>query len=527
MDDINGTAAMGQRLGADGAEQLLKRAEMVCEWERKRIELVNQPALAARKAQFAIALEDVHLLKERLYHSEPAGNQRVLRGKITILWVIASVLMVSGFVLSLLTLEPYRLGLKGVVYCIGIAIVAPFLVHHTLDLLSNETVKRVATILACLAALASIVLLAAVRGNLMAQQVRQDSTSVVIEGEEDPSRGTSTKNSFYEDTVPLLQLVMALLAVAMEVGAGIATHEAQRLSAAVETDHKLLKEQLSEVHARLAALVEEITGRQNEALMFEAQFWRDFYWSTLKGAVVNAGRRFFLPLLLVFLFYPTVARAQQSIDLVVALDLTKSTDQTGPDGLTEFDKNIRGITQLLGHLPAGTALTIVGITGNSFVQPYLLLRAKLNSDAGYFGEKLRRGRQEVVIAWKRRSGRLKPTFTETDILGAFVLSTALFSQRPDASRKVLVIYSDMRQANSELNLEIRSRLSPTSALAEAERRGLVPDMRDVNVYVLGVATKKQIAEWEELRRFWAAYLTRAGASLRCYSVFRDSLEINR
>ena len=52
-----------------------------------------------------------------------------------------------------------------------------------------------------------------------------------------------TQSTFYERTLGLLRLVMALLALAMEVGAGIALYEARRWSGTGE-DGNVLRERL-------------------------------------------------------------------------------------------------------------------------------------------------------------------------------------------------------------------------------------------------------------------------------------------
>jgi hypothetical protein len=60
------------------------------------------------------------------------------------------------------------------------------------------------------------------------------------------------EHSFYDDTVPVLQLVMEFLAVAMEMGAGLSTHEAAMMSRSLDGrsldgEYESLRRELREV----------------------------------------------------------------------------------------------------------------------------------------------------------------------------------------------------------------------------------------------------------------------------------------
>ena len=512
----------GDALGTEGIGQLAERAEEVCLWEQMRIQLANEPLLMRKRAEYAVALDTERTLRTRLAGVTPLADGKSRRRRIAISWIVATVLILSGFVLSLLTLEPYRLGMKAVIYCIGIAVVVPYLTEKTLELFGSETLKKVMVAVACLTGLASLILLATIRGNLLGQQVRQgESASAVIEGEE--PQDDLPKNTFYEDTVPLLQLVMALLAFSMEIGAGIAVHEAERMSGTPDGEYESVQRALQERHDRLAMLVEEIVTLQNEAAAFAARFWRDFYWSLLKGTLKKAAKWFILPVLVVALGLPLSVSAQTPIDLVVAVDLTESVAHAGPDGRTEFAKNIAAVTRLLASVPAGARVTIIAITGNSFGEPYILLRAQIAADPGYFGEKLASGKREILRAWKKRSVKLEPRFKQTDILGALMLASVLFAEQPDASRKVLVIYSDMQQARPELSLPFHRAGVSSAVLAKVQKMGLLRDMRGTEVYVLDAqSTSQRLTDWRDLREFWQAYFKWAGAWLREYTSVCDS-----
>ncbi len=515
----------GSEFGAEGVDELVGRAEAVATWERQRIELSNESPLVAKRAEYVEALEEERELKTRLARLSPVSDSKTRRRRIAMHWIVATVLIISGFLLALLTLEPYRLGLKGAVYCIGIALTVPVLVEMVLDSFASDTFRKVVMAVACLGGLTSMILLATIRGNLLMQQIRQNSVSATIEGDE-PQK-SATQNNFYEDTVPLLQYVMGLLAFSMELGAGLAAHEAERMSNTGEGEYETLKANLRATHDHLAGLAREIVRLQNEAPVFVARFWRDFYWSMFKGTLRNAAKRFVLPSLVVLSILCSQARwTPEAIDLVVAVDLTKSVDRKGPDGQTAFAKNIEAVTRLLGRLPAGSQVTVLGITSNSFAQPYVILKASLRTDAGYFGEKLTSGRQEIVRAWKKRSAQLQPEFMQTDIFGALILAGELFAEHTDSQRRILVIYSDMEQATKDMNLEPQNKPRRKSIITEIERSPFVAHLQDVEVYCRGVhAPNEQPAHWKELREFWEIYFRNAGGKLKSYSAFRDAQEL--
>lgn len=86
---------------------------------------------------------------------------------------------------------------------------------------------------------------------------------------------------------------------------------------------------------------------------------------------------------------------------------------------------------------------------------------------------------------------------------------------------MLVIYSDMRQATTALNLEGLSVTDMNSALIKVGRDR--PYLQGVDVYICGVdAAGKDASYWERLPQFWAAYFQKAGASIKDYSVLRDT-----
>jgi len=521
MDFNSAERPVAEQLANEGFDHFIERAEVLCECERQRIELVNRPLVMAKKAEYASELERYNELKVRVYQAKPPHEERARRRRIIYCWTVATVLIVAGFVLSELTLEPFQLGLKSLFYCLGIAISVPYLVETMLDRLASEKLFRVLVTVSSIVALISLMTLAVIRGELLAKHTQEASAAVVIDGEEPQT--DQGKTSFYDDTVPLLQIVMVLLAFSMEVGAGIALHEAERISANLGERYEELQRAYSEARANLSRLVQEIMGLESEAAVFVTKFWRDFHWAVLKRSIGNATKAFTAGLLF-FLFLTTPAtKGQQPVELVVLLDLSGSVAANGPDDRSEFQKNVAAVSQVLKQVPAGAHVTVLGITDDSFAQPYFLLKATVAPDAGYFGEKLASARQRLETAWKTRSRDLTPTFPGTDLFGAFLVAGQIFQEAGAGRRDVLVVFSDMWQETREFNFGRMREVCAPEAMEKVRSQKLLANLRDAEVEVLGTdAPGRNKAEWACVRDFWMKYLAEAGTRSRDYSVMREA-----
>jgi hypothetical protein len=514
----------GDKIGIEGLDQLVERAEAVCECEQQHIEFKNQSLITARKAEYVSALELDDQLKVRLYQAKPSHEERTRRRRIIYCWSVAAVLIVAGFILSLLTLEPYRLGLKGLFYCLGIAVVTPYLVEKTLHTLASEKLLRVLVTISGIGALLSLMTLAIIRGSLLAKHTQEDSASLVNDDEEPQTN--QTKTSFYDDTVPLLQIAMVLLAFSMEVGAGVAMHEAERESANVSESRDELQRERERVQAKLTALVQEIITLRSEPAIFAARFWRDFHGAVIKRNMGKAAKALMIGSLAFLFLWPPLARAQRPLELVVLIDLSQSVDASGPDSRSEFQKNIAAISQLLWRVPAGAHITIVGITDDSFAQPYVLLSARVTTDAGYFGEQLGSARQRLETSWKNRSRDLAPSSPGTDLVGAFLVASQIFQKAGAGRRDVLVVFSDMWQETQELGFARMADLCDSGNTERVRAQKLLANLRDADVYAMGVdAAREKRSDWVCAREFWTKYFAEAGANLREYSLLRETITV--
>jgi hypothetical protein len=524
MDRAWDAESIGEQLGIESVGTVLAKVEAYCAYEEQRITLTNQSRIVALQQEGYFLLEEGKSLAERLRHAPPPGDVRSRRT--AYYWGIAIVLTLAAFVFSALTFDPFRVGWKGYLYCLGIAVATPFLLEQVLEKWKAESLFKGLAATASAAALTSLVLLAVVRGDLFAEEMKNPAPVITFD---DAQPQPPAQNSFYDEAAALLRLVMAFLAVAMELGAGLALHEAWRMSSDPGEDWGKLRDRLNEVRRRMVAITFETTMLQNEAPVFAARFWRNFYRAMLTHGVRSAMTKLLMLVLAALVLANGRVLAQDGITLVVAVDLTQSVGVAGPDHTTDFQKNIDAVTRLLAQVPAGSRLTVIGITDKSFAQPDILLSAKIPEDTGYFGERLRSAQSELVRAWKGRSGQLKPRFPHTDIMGALILSGQIFEQHPDSSRKILVIFSDMRHSTPGLDLQSRSTVQTLSLAGTTSGANvLLADLRHVEVYALGVdGAGKTITYWQSLRDFWVEYLRGARANLRTYSVLREMPRLQR
>ena len=85
-----------------------------------------------------------------------------------------------------------------------------------------------------------------------------------------------------------------------------------------------------------------------------------------------------------------------------------------------------------------------------------------------------------------------------------MLVRQIFDSQPGARRKVLVIFSDMRQSTPELDLE--PMVSVPSFAMLAPRCGPLPSLHGITVHVLGAdGAGKSVDYWQSLQEFWMEY----------------------
>jgi hypothetical protein len=541
MDDKGNNYGIGYTIGREAAARLEEHAAGYCACERRRIELTNEPGVRALRGKIAILKDGANDIERRIPYATLPGEARSRRRKAIFYGSIAVLLCIAGFAFAIITFQPFRLGWISWLYCTGIAVVTPFLVDQTLDSWANTNVSKVVCTAACVAALVGGVLLAGIRGDLLFRMLGREEPVLSLDAD-DASRSTETRASspqaeaasasapqsstqnegtFYDRTRGALRLAMALFALTIEVGAGLALREARCLSSSGE-DREMLQNQLAGVRGEMVETGYALWQLENEGAIFEKAFWRDFY-SSLLTKTVNGAVRKLTAVLLAFLFLATARlRAADCLNLVILPDLSRSVATADASNRAEFHKNLDGVKNVLAHLPAGSDVAVFGITDDSFSKPYPLLVARLSTDEGYFKERLEAGRAQLLRLWEARSQHLQPQFERTDILGALQLASQRF-RREQACRKMLILFSDMRQDTDTLKLERSDQNDIARCISELSVSGLIPDLHDVEVHALGVdAGQITVMQWQVIKKFWQEVFRNAGAHVAMYSVFRSS-----
>ncbi len=524
MTELNHQPGIGDELGTEAADHIERRISDYCTAERSRIELKNQPKVLALRAVVADRRETEANLKERVQHAPPPGDEKTKRRKARVYWATFLVLFSAGFGLSIITLQPYRMGWVAWLFCGGIASALVFLIEQALQGWASRKLVTLLVSVTCIPALMGLLLMADIRAARFAEQLKETDAVVVTTGD-DPAPSKSEESTFFDRTSSALRLAMKLLALAMELAAGVALYEAQRHSASGEDSNELRK-QLKSVRDEMIGCGYELWQLENEGAEFEAKFWRDYYRSTLKSTARAAARRLLIPLAVgaaaaIGLVAPQRVSAADHTEVVAILDLSRSEAAEDQTGASEFKKNLDGISRLLANLPAGSRVTILGATANSFSQPFILLQAVLSPDEGYFKERLARGRHQLVAAWQKKAETLQANAPQTDLLGAFMIASELFRKSPSGTYKMLIIFSDMRNSLPPVDFEQPIGLNISALMKGVASAGLLANLPLVDVQVLGAnAIGKSVQEWQFLREFWTTFFMDAGATVSSYSTLR-------
>jgi len=322
MNDAHDQFGTGGVIGTEAAIHVDRHSASYCASERQRIETVNRPAILALRARVSQLQEQERHLEQRIYQAPPPGDFRMRRRKAIFRYLIAALLTIAAFIFSVLAFDPYQLGWKAWLYCLGIAIVTPFLVDRILERWASPQLVTVLATVAGVSAVVSLILLAEIRGDLLAQQVTSTPSAVIDNAEASPP--PATENTFYDRTLGLLRLVMAFLAFAIEIGAGIALHEASQLSSSSGEDAIALRRELAAVQERMIAHGHEVWALENAGAAFEYGFWRDFHRALLNGVKRGALQKLLLITLSLGVLAHGQAQVGDRVDLVVLLDLSQS-----------------------------------------------------------------------------------------------------------------------------------------------------------------------------------------------------------
>jgi len=106
----------------------------------------------------------------------------------------------------------------------------------------------------------------------------------------------------------------------------------------------------------------------------------------------------------------------------------------------------------------------------------------------------------------------------TDIHDGLLLAQRVFDAYPEAGSRSLVLLSDMVERSARLNVARVDDATIAPTIDGFAADGLIPDLRGVEVYVVGAGVSQGGAgmpadRFLTIERFWQAYLSRSGADL--------------
>lgn len=222
-----------------------------------------------------------------------------------------------------------------------------------------------------------------------------------------------------------------------------------------------------------------------------------------------------IAILVIILLSTCTAKGAELESVYVLIDLSKSSLSQNYKGEEEAQKNVASVKGIIRRLKAGSNFKAIGVTEKSFEHPYIIIERTLPTEQGFFKEKLAKAKLELIRSWEELD--LEANAEVTDLFGAISLAANLYPH--NAKSKKLIILSDMREC-ARYDLEKPS-IIDLKILSKVEEDGLIPSLKDVNVYVLGVHTVgKSEAYYETLKDFWLHYFQKAGANIVTYSMDR-------
>jgi hypothetical protein len=508
----------------DLGQTAIERVEEACAQEKLRREKLNSAEIAGLRVRLTHLSERRSELRKVDTLTLPSDLEN-LRRKRWCARFLALFFAACGVFFAHLALAPFGLGWEAWLFSFGLGIVGFLSTDRFLATFESRQILKTLVAVSFVASIAGLLILAFLRGEVVALYLKQAVIGASIDmptiGQADPAE------SFYEKSVPWLQLFMAFLAVAMELTAGMTLYESRKLDPGACERAERARLELREIDEELVESQKRITFLQNEPEIYEAEFMRD-----LRAGVVSRlnGNGTAKVIILLTLLCGFGGRANDTyaepINVVIGIDLSQSAAAVGYDRKSEFQKNLEAAEALLLSLPQGCRFSVVAITDHSFSQGNTVISGQVPEGKGplTFLDPAAQAKRRAA-AQLRHLQTLEPRFGRTDILGVLVLAADLLKQYQ--GQKVLVLFSDLRQNTPEIDLQNSPYVATTGTMANIEQQKLLADLASVDIYALGVhGAGKSVAYWESLRSFWSAYFGRAGAVLKTYSPnrYRIALE---
>ena len=467
----------------------------------KKIELEEEPRIRkdqveGKKSQDEVARIDSWLNRIRAKPAWVLDHAKVRARTGIFLFFF---LVLASYALMFLTFEPYEIGIKAHFASLGIILATALSIDGLLvGFYSKKWVLFSLTGVALLCLLVAHVQLGIVRGQLFR------------------TLGTASE-SFYQTTSKLLTFALPLLALGVELAAGLTLFRVIEwlYSPEVRAHRRREKEMRNMIACDM-----EINMRRNRPKVVAAEFAIRLRQAAKKRLSGEMKWAIALPIIILIVILLSLAAGRAfgeelEKNTVILTDLTKS---VSPDGCAQ---NAKAIEACLNAAGPGEKITVLAITDRSFAKPVILLRGRTGEKPGYFKERLKDERQTLANAWRDTAKRLKPSYQNSDVIGAIAIAQILLDDGT-VEKKRLLIFSDMRHVTEALDLESPQELNPKEFLARIEKLGAIPSLKNVDVYALAVLTdNKSPSYWLALKAFWKGFFGKAGASLKKYSVTRE------
>ncbi len=513
-------ASAGFHLANGGTDRNVVLAEEICALEKQRIRVSNEPEMIRLQGILGVLDRERRELQAIL----GAALKSIAAQMPWPIWqtVMAIVFVLAGFGFTRMSFEPFDLDPEVLWLCsIGIACLCAYATAEFLEKTDLKVIVLGLSITLVVLSVTGLATLAAVRGELFALHLQ----NVPNAGDAGSAVANDNALAFYGSAAPKMRMFLTLLSLALELAAGLALHEVRAALKARRTQPSAESRRLEIVEERIGQTEAQLAFLRNEPAVFEYEFRRNVIIGLLDGAARHARTCRKWPVTIAFLAILGAGSTLrgQPIDLLEGLDYSATSKATSYDGNAAHGQNIEAAARIIASLPAGSRVTVSAISDLSFARPLIVMTGEIPNSRGKLREydQVASARNRLAATLRRVGPSIKPDFQTTDILGFLIAAGMAFRNTPHL-RHVLALYSDMRQSAPPLDIE-RVRVVPVrAALRTVDREHLFAELAGVEVFIYGVhAVGKDIAYWQSLREFWAAYFERCHANVRAFSLMRE------
>ena len=148
-------------------------------------------------------------------------------------------------------------------YCVAIGMVAAFWTDQTLARYGGCRLVGGICGVGVLAGLGGLLIMALLRGDILGLYLRTALTAGTLAGP--PEDSTVGAEAFYANAVVRLQMLMGLLTLAMELGAGLALQEGRKLNLSAHQQAEQARTVLPAVEGEIVAIAGRLTLLENDS----------------------------------------------------------------------------------------------------------------------------------------------------------------------------------------------------------------------------------------------------------------------